>query len=49
MNGYPILEMKNLKQEGSLTKYFRELDVLLNKVHLLEPVSERAALSLFVG
>lgn len=49
MYGDPILEMKNLRQEGTLTEYFCKFDVPLSKVDHLEPASERATLSPFVG
>lgn len=47
--GDPILEMKHLKQEGSVADYQRRFDTLLNRVQLLERISERAAVSQFIG
>lgn len=41
--------MKNLRQDGLLTSYFRKFDSLLNKMQLIELVLERSALSHFVG
>lgn len=44
-----ILEMKNLRQEGSLVDYQRDFDALLHKVHLVENISEGVVVSQFWG
>ncbi|GJU00585.1 putative mitochondrial protein [Tanacetum coccineum] len=41
----PIVELKNLKQTGSVQTYQEAFEALLNKVDLLEPV----AVSMFMG
>lgn len=41
----PMLEMKNLRQEGSFSYYQHESDGLLHKVSLVEKVSEHATIN----
>lgn len=47
--GDPIFEMGNLKKEGSLADYQRQFDGLLHRWQLVEKVSEKTAISQFIG
>lgn len=47
--GNPILEMKNLHQEGSFLEYQSRFDALLHRVQLVEEVSERVAANQVIG
>lgn len=46
--GDPMLEMKNLRQEGSFEEYQMKFDVLLHQVSLTEHLLEKAAVSEFI-
>lgn len=45
----PILEMKNLRQEWSFSKYQGKFDALLHRVQFLEKMSKRVVVSQFIG
>lgn len=49
MFGDLMLEMRNLRQEGSLAEYQRLFDGLLHRWQLVEKVSEKMTISQFIG
>lgn len=44
-----MLEMRNLREEGSLADYQRQFDGLLHRWQLVEKVSEKTVISQFIG
>lgn len=44
-----ILDLKNLKQTSPVTKYYCIFTALFHRVQLLAPMTERQALSQFLG
>lgn len=45
----PILDLKNLKQSGTSSEYYHSFTSLFHHVQLLDPMTERHALSYFLG
>lgn len=44
----PLAQIKNLHHEGTILEYQRRFDNLLHKVGLVEPILERATITLFL-
>lgn len=47
--GDPVLEMRNLQQEGSFSDYQRWFNILFRRIQLLDAVLERKTIRHFVG
>lgn len=47
--GDPMLEMKILRQEGSFVDYQGRLNTLLDKIQLIDSITEQFTLSQFIG